>query len=199
MALSDKDRRVLRAFTATVLGRYDELEVIRRAAPPGEPDRAWREALLQSHLFSGIPRTVEAFEVLDRAGGLGVLDADEAAGEDDLPDRGRSLFDIVYAESAPQVLQRLSSFHPDLARWIMGHAYGRVLTRSGLTPAMRELLAVAALSALGPDRQLASHVRGAIRAGATPQEVFAVLSAIADLVDAERLDRAQAVLERFAR
>jgi alkylhydroperoxidase/carboxymuconolactone decarboxylase family protein YurZ len=197
--LGEKDHRLIRLFTAIVLGRWDELERVRAAAPSGEPDRAWREAVLQSHLFGGMPRTVEAYEVLDRVGGLGVPDEAEIMDELDRPDRGVRFFELIYRQSATSVRARLESFHPDFSRWIVGHAYGRVLTRPGLEPDMRELLAVAALSALGPDRQLASHARGAVRAGAKPEEVFSVLPVIADLIAPERCERARGVLERFVK
>ena len=88
---------------------------------------------------------------------------------------------------------------PDYARWIAAHAYGEVLSRPGLSAARRELLAVAALVATGQDRQLASHSRGAVHCGASREEVFDVLEAIADFVRPERLERARAVLSRFAR
>ena len=50
------DPRLARLFAAVVLGRWTEVERLRREAPPGEPDRGWREAFLQSHLFAGFPR-----------------------------------------------------------------------------------------------------------------------------------------------
>ncbi len=143
MALSPKDVRLIRLFAAIVLARWDEVESIRRAAPGGEPDVAWREAVLQTQLFAGIPRTVEAFEVLERAGGLGSPAPDEGAR---CVDDGRALFDRIYAELADDVVARLDGFHPELAGSILDHAYGRILSRPGLSPDRRELLAVVALA-----------------------------------------------------
>jgi alkylhydroperoxidase/carboxymuconolactone decarboxylase family protein YurZ len=84
------------------------------------------------------------------------------------------------------------------ARAVLEQAYGRVLARDGLSAARREVLACAALTALGQDRQLASHARGAVRCGATPQEVEAVLDALEGLVPRERLFDARMVIRRFA-
>ena len=50
---------------------------------------------------------------------------------------------------------------------------------AGLGADRRELLAVCALAALGQERQLASHVRGAVRCGATADEVRSALDAVA--------------------
>jgi alkylhydroperoxidase/carboxymuconolactone decarboxylase family protein YurZ len=198
MSLTDADRRLLHLMTTIVLGQWDELAELRRAAPAGEPDRAWRETVLQAHLFAGFPRVVEAFGVLGAAGGLGRPEPDELRAEPDLPDRGAELFERIYGDHADRVRRFLHEGHPDFAAWIAGHAYGRVLTRPGLAADRRELLAVAALAATGQDRQLASHARGALRCGATVPEVRGVIEAIAPLIPPQHKDRALRVLERFA-
>ena len=62
MSLFDeKAARLARLFTAICLGQFDVVRTLRREAPAGEPDRAWREAVLQTHLFSGFPRLVQAW------------------------------------------------------------------------------------------------------------------------------------------
>lgn len=190
--------RLARLFTAVVLGLWDEVERLRRAAPSGEPDRAWREAVLQAHVFAGFPRVVEAYGVLARCGGLGAPGPDEVLGEPDMPERGRALFERIYTERSDAIRADLAAGHPDFAAWIEGHAYGRILSRPGLEPACRELLAVTALAALGQERQLASHARGARRCGASSEDVHAALEAVADLIAPERLAAARRVLARFA-
>jgi len=198
MALSERDRRLLRLSTSVVIGDWDALATLRDAAPDGEPDRAWREAVLQAHLFAGFPRVVEALGVLGARGGLGQPDADEVRGEPDLPERGAELFDRIYGDHSDRVRRFLQAGHPDFAAWIAGHAYGRVLTRPGLGADRRELLAVAALAATDQDRQLASHARGSLRCGATVEEVRAAVECVRDLIGEARADRAQRVLERFS-
>jgi alkylhydroperoxidase/carboxymuconolactone decarboxylase family protein YurZ len=211
MTLAESDQRLLRLFVAAVIGRFDEVVRVRRAAGPGEPDRRWREAVLQVHVFAGFPRLVELYSVLDSAGGLGVADADEME-DADLDDgsghranardevvraRGRALFEQIYRDDAGAVRAMLARHHGDFALWIERHAYGRVLARPGLAADRRELLAVAALSALGQDRQLASHVRGALRCGATRAEIDAALDCVGNLIERDRIERARRVVERF--
>jgi alkylhydroperoxidase/carboxymuconolactone decarboxylase family protein YurZ len=197
MSSSDKDRRLQRLFTAIVLGLWDEVVRLRREAPAGEPDRAWRETVLQAHVFAGFPRAVEAYGVLDGAGGLGELEPGEALNEPELAERGRELFERIYAEQSERIRGTLSASHPDFARWIEGHAYGRVLARPGLSADRRELLAIAALAAFGQERQLASHVRGALRCGAKGDEVREALASVRDLIGSECYQSAQRVAERF--
>lgn len=195
---SSKLARVARVFTAIVVGEWDKLREQRLAAPAGEPDRAWREALLQAHVFAGFPRVVEALDVLEDAGGLGAAQADEQLGEPEQPERGRALFERIYAEHAGRVREFLQRGHPDFARWIEGHAYGRVLSRPGMGAAERELLAVCALAALGQERQLVSHVRGALRCGAAAADVRAVLLVCRDLIGTQRCDDALRIAQRVA-
>ena len=198
MSLSAADLRLLRVFTAAVLGRFGELAELRRTAPSGEPDRRWREALLQVHIFAGIPRAVEAYAVLEAQGGLGSTQGEaDAAPPEERHARGEQLFRRIYAGDAPAVLGMLERQHPDFALWVIEHGYGRVLARPGLEPRLRELLAVCALAALGQERQLASHVRGTLRCGGTRAELDQALETLVGLVDPERLVHARRVLEHF--
>jgi 4-carboxymuconolactone decarboxylase len=198
MSLAPDERRLVRLSAAIVLGDWDELRALRRSAPEGEPDRRWREVLLQAHLFAGFPRVVEAGSVLAAVGGLGAPEPDEQPTPLDR-ERGRALFEAIYAEQSAEVRAALSGIHVALAEWIEDHAYGRVLARPGLAADRRELCAVAALAAQGQERQLASHARGAVRLGATAAEVHATLEAIADLLAPAALARAREVTGHFAR
>lgn len=197
MTLCDKDRRLLRLFTAIVLGEWDAVRAVRAEAPAGEPDAAWREAVLQAHLFAGFPRLVQAYGVLDECGGLGRIEPSEIEGVEFPPQRGGELFERIYGEDASEVRGMLSGYHADFGDWIAGHAYARVLARPGLGADRRELLACCALAALGQERQLASHARGSIRCGATREELLAALESVAELMPGERLRQAQQIVRRF--
>lgn len=204
--VDERFARLVRATVAIVAGDWPALRAERRAegaAPEPGVLLAWRETLLQAHLFAGFPRVIEAWERVEEEGGLGAPGAAEQEPLGPAPperaERGAALFARIYGPGAADVRARLAAFHPDLGRWIAEHAYGRALVRPGLSPAQRELLAVAALVASGQERQLASHARGAVRCGASPADVRALPSLVGDLVEPERLERARAVLERFAR
>lgn len=207
MSLSPADVRLVRAFTAAVTGQFDvlraeharELEDNGALARDerGARERRWREMLLQVHVFAGFPRLVEVHGLLALDAELGADEREADADAATLRARGRALFERIYADDAQAVRGLLARSHADFARWIEEHAYGRVLARPGLAADRRELLAVGALAALGQERQLASHARGARRCGASAAEVRAVLDAIADLVPGERLSRAREIVARF--
>jgi 4-carboxymuconolactone decarboxylase len=112
-------------------------------------------------------------------------------------ERGRALFDRIYADDSGPVRAMLARGHPDFERWVLEHAYGKVLSRPGLAPDRRELLAVVVLAALGQERQLASHARGARRCGASTGELSEALEAVADLADAGRIEAARRLVARL--
>jgi 4-carboxymuconolactone decarboxylase len=71
-----------------------------------------------------------------------------------------------------------------------------VLSRPGLDLKRRELCIVAACAAAGQQRQLHSHLHGALNSGATPEEVSGTIGAIADLVNAADIKQYQTLLGR---
>lgn len=209
VGLTGSETRLIRLFVAAVVGDASQVAAVCAAAGPVEADVRWREALLQVHLFAGFPRMIEAFETVRRARGwdAGLPEepkacderqtCDERQAPDDGAEAGDALFDRIYADAAPVVRDRLSALHPELGRWVKAHAYGRVLCRPGLEPRLRELLAVAALAVTGPDRQLASHTRGAVRCGAQPTEVLEAVRIVEDFIDGARYATVQTVIRRF--
>ncbi len=200
MGLSPAERKLVRLFAASVLGRFEEVIRVRRSAGDDEPNRAWRETVLQVHVFAGFPRAVETYAVLASEGGLGELEpgeCDESGDSARASSRGRELFERIYRADASKVRETLNVAHPDFAAWIEEHAYGRVLSRPGLTAAQRELIAVSALTVLGQDRQLASHVRGALRCGASREALDDVHAVVRDLMNDERAERTREIIAHF--
>ncbi|MBL8841378.1 MAG: carboxymuconolactone decarboxylase family protein [Planctomycetes bacterium] len=94
------------------------------------------------------------------------------------------------------MLAALDAVAADFSTWVLEDAYGRVLARPGLAARQRELLAVAALAALDCPAQLKSHLRGALRLGASRAAVADVLHALGGLLPAEQLARAIEALDR---
>ncbi|NJK90159.1 MAG: carboxymuconolactone decarboxylase family protein [Myxococcales bacterium] len=177
-----------RLFASWVDGDDSRARSILRAGTGLEP-LALREAALMVHLFAGFPRMLEAFATIEaqRPEWL-VADVSELRPETSPPfAAGEETFGLVYGSTALAVRARLEKLHPEAAAWVLGHAYGRVLSRPGLSLLDRELLAVASLVVLRAESQLKSHVRGAIRCGASPDLVGRVVESLVHHVDSERL------------
>ncbi|HEV8217280.1 MAG TPA: carboxymuconolactone decarboxylase family protein [Gemmatimonadaceae bacterium] len=149
----------------------------------GDVPVVWvEELILQCHLFAGFPRALNAMRewrrwqpeppALSDAGGLG-----------DWRARGEATCAIVYGEMYERLRGNIRRLHPDLDDWMIVDGYGKVLSRPGLDLARRELCIVAACAVSSQDRQLHSHLHGALNAGAAPAAVSRALDAIEDLLD----------------
>jgi len=137
--------------------------VAARAA--GATRRAAEESALMLMLYAGYPCALEGLRVLHTAWPGRARASDSGNGVSHRR-RGEALCRTVYGDAYPKLIRAVRTLHPDIARWMVEHGYGRVLARPGLGVRERELITVAALAALGWERQLVSHVLGALRVGA---------------------------------
>ena len=74
---------------------------------------------------------------------------------------------------------------------MVAEGYGKVLGRSGLDLVDRELCIVAMLAVQDAPRQLYSHLRGALNAGATEADIEEVLAEARVFTDGHTLERAR--------
>ncbi len=149
---------------------------LRRARRAGLPRRAAEEAALMLMLYAGYPCALEGLRVLNDAW-AGRARRSREGGVAAWTARGRALCRRVYGTAYARLVPAIEALHPDLAHWMEEQGYGRVLSRPGLSGADRELVTVAALAALGWERQLVSHLLGARRLGASPAAVEGALRA----------------------
>lgn len=77
----------------------------------------------------------------------------------------------LWGEDADRIRQQLRELDPELAALIEEVAYERVFARPGLDLRTKELLAIAHLTSVGGEPELRTHVRAAVRVGATFEEV----------------------------
>jgi 4-carboxymuconolactone decarboxylase len=183
--------RVAAAVAARDEGRLDD--ALREAvACPGE---AVDEVLLQSHLFVGFPIALEGLVRWREVCGQPPGDA-----LDEPPElwrrRGEEVCERVYGASYPRLRANVRSIHPDLDRWMVENGYGRVIGRPGLDLATRELCIAALLVAWDAPRQLHSHLRGALNAGASPGELAGAVEIAADYASPAAAARARDLLHR---
>jgi 4-carboxymuconolactone decarboxylase len=85
--------------------------------------------------------------------------------------RGRDRFLEVHDEKALRAVEGLG----DLGRTIVEFVYGDIYLRPGLSLRDRELAAVATLVALGRSSQIPQHLRAALKAGVTADELREVI------------------------
>jgi 4-carboxymuconolactone decarboxylase len=143
------------------------------------------EVVLQSYLFAGFPRALNAAREWRRVSGRSAPETDE--GEDfgqtsRWRGEGEATCAIVYGPFYERLRHNIRQLHPALDAWMIVEGYGKVLSRQALDLRRRELCIVSACAMARQDRQLHSHLYGAMHAGASPEEVLDAINAVADLL-----------------
>ncbi len=163
-------------------------------------DPVWVEELvLQSYLFVGFPRALNAAREWRRASGRPAPLHDEGADLSNAPRwraRGEETCAVVYGDMYARLRVNIRELHPALDAWMIVDGYGKVLGRPGLDLRRRELCVVGTCAALEQDRQLHAHLHGALNAGATREEVEEVLRLAAPRVGPEASERFQLLWAR---
>lgn len=163
---------------------------------------AWvEEVILQSYLFAGFPRALNAMREWRKVSGRPAPLEDEGAHFGFHPEwttRGHATCATVYGRFYEPLRKNIKELHPALDAWMIVEGYGKVLSRPALSLHLRELCVVAACAAARQDRQLHSHLHGALHAGATIHELRDVLSALADDLTPGELSRYHHLLSRVA-
>lgn len=180
--LTEAEARALARLGAAAAAGDDERlraafpDAARHVGPQGI-----EELLLQTCLFAGYPRAINAFFVWQSwATNTGVGRGSRNVEPPD-PEgwrrRGEALCRAVYGDNYEALQGRLARLHPALAEWTLVEGYGKVLSRPGADPGRREIAAVGALVALGAERQLRAHLLGAEHVGVPPAIIAAAARA----------------------
>ena len=172
------------------------------------PEQWVEELVLQSYLFCGFPRALNAAREWRRqsprtaASAESQLDAPAAehAGDVDQVNewrlRGEATCAAVYDGMYEKLRLNVRDLHPLLDEWMVVEGYGKVLGRPGLDLSRRELCIVAACAATGQDRQLHSHLHGALNVGVPPEELREALDVLAPILGESRASSARLLRAR---
>ena len=178
--LDDATRSLVRLSALVTAGSESGVrEALGAAVAPPE----WiEELILQTYLFAGFPRALNAMREWRR------LHPERASVAEGIPAaewraRGEGTCNAVYGGMYARLRENIRDLHPLLDDWMITEGYGKVLSRPGLDLGRRELCIIAACAAAKQDRQLHSHLHGALNVGVDPDVIGATLDAIADLVD----------------
>src|SRR5437868_7757991 len=194
--LDEPTRRLVRLAAVIAVG--DELAV--RGALTQAVERTpkiWiEELILQSYLFCGLPRSLNAMREWRRLTGEPPAGNVDEGTPDERRRRGEATCRLVYGEMYERLRVNIRALHPELDEWMIVEGYGKVLSRPGLDLARRELCIVAACAASEQDRQLHSHLHGAINVGVTPETLSAAIEALVGIVGDKGLSSARMLWRR---
>ena len=148
----DADTRLLVRLSAAITGADEPLtrRVIDEMVGAVGPELV-DEVILQSYLFAGFPRTLNAARMWRTASGIPAPPADDSASSRNLAEwekRGEETCAIVYGEFYAMLRRNVRELHPALDSWMITDGYGKVLSRPGLDLKRRELCIVAACASM---------------------------------------------------
>lgn len=143
------------------------------------------EVVLQSYLFAGFPRALNAAREWRRISGRSAPHSDDGEDFSNVERwrvEGETTCSTVYGPFYERLRHNIRQLHPALDAWMIVEGYGKVLSRPALDLRRRELCIVSACAVARQDRQLHSHLYGALHAGASPEDVLATLDSVEDLL-----------------
>ena len=182
--LDDATAALVRLAAVVASGDENAVRDEMTRAAAAIPDAWVEELLLQTYLFAGFPRSLNAMREWRR-----VHPAVAGSPVSPEPTRadGEATCERVYGKMYERLRENIRHLHPLLDDWMITEGYGKVLSRPGLDLPRRELCIVAACAATGQDRQLHSHLHGARNAGASIGVVDETLDVLGDVISSSRL------------
>ena len=199
-ALDAETRELVSLAVTIAMGAEPRLREAMRSAVKSEVRPEWvEEVILQSYLFAGFPRALNAAREWRRASGQPAPLNEPPASDGDADlwrKRGEATCEVVYGEFYQHLRHNIRDLHPALDEWMIVDGYGKVLSREALDLKRRELCIVAVCAAAEQDRQLHSHLHGARNAGASPGEVDDALAVADEYLDSDARHRVQLLWAR---
>jgi alkylhydroperoxidase/carboxymuconolactone decarboxylase family protein YurZ len=185
---SDARYRPLAVLSAIIaVGDFEyTTEVMRILKNGGMAPEAIYETAIQSYLFLGFPRMIEAALAYNEVfGNIGNGDDIKPVSQEESQkwfDEGTDLCRNVYGRNYDRLRKKFLKMSPEVFRWMVIEGYGKVLSRPAMNHIERELAEVAALIVDGRRRQLISHLMGSLNMGATFNMLKTVLRDIEPLI-----------------
>ena len=203
-AIGDEERALIRLAAMIAAGSEADIRTELTRAFEDAREEWIEEVILQSYLFAGFPRTLNAAREWRRVSGRPAPVADDGERLDlaeEWQRKGEKTCATVYGPFYERLRHNIRELHPALDAWMIVEGYGKVLSRPGLDLARRELCIVAACAASRQERQLHSHLHGALHAGASESAITDTLTTVGLLVspdDAARHRRLWARIQNAA-
>ncbi len=195
--LDEPTRVLVRLAAALSAGSESEVRVQLQQASTSAPAVWIEELLLQTYLFAGFPRALNGMREWRRLH-RSIAAPVDAARDASLRADGEATCARVYGEMYDRLRVNIRALHPLLDDWMIVEGYGKVLSRPELDLPRRELCIIAACAAAGQDRQLQSHLHGALNTGVSTETVSTALQSLHGVVANELLTRAINLWQRIS-
>ena len=190
--LDEPTRELIRLAAWIAIGSEAQLRSSVKRAADSLVEPMWvEEIILQSYLFAGFPRALNAAREWRKASGrlAPASNRDLFVTPDQMRARGEETCAEVYGPLYARLRVNIRALHPVLDSWMVNEGYGKVLSRPELDLPRRELCIVAVCAVSEQDRQLHSHLLGALNVGASPEAVDATLDIVEEMCPPESMSR----------
>lgn len=179
--LNEKQRELITIVTLVTQQTLPQLKAHTVAAlNVGVTPIEIREAVYQCSPYIGYPKTLNALgvmnEVFKEKGIQLPLENQETATEENRFEKGKAIQDTLYGDEIKEMMSTLpGNFKEIVPRLLTEHNFGDYYTRGVLDVKTRELLMYCVVATLGAEFQLKAHVKGALKAGNTKEELIAAM------------------------
>jgi len=195
--LDDATRSLVRLSAVLAGGGEDDVRAALQLSAKATSHEWIEELLLQTYLFAGFPRALNAMRDWRRLVGAPLAQPEVPLDLPQLRTLGEQTCARVYGAMYERLRVNIRGLHPVLDDWMIVEGYGKVLSRPGLDLPRRELCIVAACAASAQDRQLQSHMHGARNVGVAERVVTEALEALRDVIPEGLLSRAARLWDRI--
>lgn len=91
-------------------------------------------------------------------------------------ERGLRTLDETSKGAGMRVVESMAGIAPDMADFLIDFSYGTVFCRETLTPQLKEIIAIAGMTAMGTMKpQLQVHIKAALNVGLTKEQIIEVM------------------------
>src|SRR5205085_10297924 len=146
-ALDESTRALVRLSGLIAAGDEQEVRAELTQALDRIPTQWIEELILQSYLFCGFPRSLNAMREWRRLTGSNERAPVDESGPEEWRRRGEATCRMVYGAMYERLRVNIRALHPELDEWMIVEGYGIVLSRPELDLARREPCIVAAFAA----------------------------------------------------
>ena len=179
--LNDHQREMITLTCLTVLKRDNQTRRhLGNALNLGLTPIQIVEVLMHSSYYSGVPATLDALAIAKEVFEEKKVDYtpqevfDTSETPDDLFNRGVSRRVEYMGPPSGSGEGPVTEAEKEFNRLTQEYYWGSIWNRPGLTLPERSICTMAALTTLGRESQLASHIRGALNVGLTQEEIVEV-------------------------
>lgn len=204
-ALNDQEKSLVRISALTAVGDLEQLRAhLNGGLDAGLTVNEIKELLVQLYAYCGFPRSLNGIStfmnVLSERKAKGITDKEGDVGKvpgnnRDKYEEGRKVLETLTKSPQMKPAPGFGAFAPRIDAFLKEHLFADIFESVVLTFKQRELVTIAALTAMtGTEAQLKAHVGMGINAGITENQLVDVANLIEETINVTQSNMLRKVL-----